>query len=698
MEFEEATGSRTASPASTPLGWMSPLSRELKEVIAERNLLTCRTRKRVMADMEEAATAQEEQQMDKLRRKAIAEVISSEKSYLRHLEIVQEFFMRPLEEDEAAVAKNGGNPLLPRPDFIKVFGDLPSILQVNRELLKCLEESEDRIGKVFTQLAPYLKFYSTYANDFRNAVKIVDKQMSRSKEFRTLVNNQENRPEVQLKLNSLLITPVQRIPRYKLLLEDVIGKTPRSHPDKASLDSALEQIEAVAWHINEQLREHENSLRMLDIQRSLVGGQPKVIAPGRKLLKQGLLMKVPRSGGGGVVGGVGVGGGYGGATGQPRYFVLFSDMIMYCKIKSSSSSSSSAAAKMQPPVLPKAGLLDCGCAMPLKLTAVETVVGRGVFKLKCQKEELLLYSREGASASQQWVEAILEAKEKAKANAATLRKESSKRTPLKRPDLMRMRRESLGQIMMVRLTKEKAKKLLLTPSSSTSSAKSGKKHDDPPSTNSGGASPLLRKRKCVGENHPSKGGSEASAATPKRARRTSRLATPGGGGGDGGGAPPPARTPQVAAQRKAKNGGGGAGGLRWQTLTRNNRWRKNGDKGGDSERGKVSLFRSPSIFDEAGNNGGSCSGQGDEEEEDEVMAKYLAGQLVPLTPSQAPTNVSHLATKKQPSSNQGQPANSFTVASPTSDNPSGGEQARPVATEATAVAAAPSSNSYCVVM
>ncbi len=46
--------------------------------------------------------------------------------------------------------------------------------------------------------------------------------------------------------------------RYKLLLEDVIKNTPESHGDKANLKEALTQIEAVAWHINEQLREHEN--------------------------------------------------------------------------------------------------------------------------------------------------------------------------------------------------------------------------------------------------------------------------------------------------------------------------------------------------------------------------------------------------------------------------------------------------------
>ena len=58
---------------------------------------------------------------------------------------------------------------------------------------------------------------------------------------------------MQLRLNALLITPVQRIPRYKMLLEDVIKNTPDCHPDKRSLKEALEQIDALAWHINDQV-------------------------------------------------------------------------------------------------------------------------------------------------------------------------------------------------------------------------------------------------------------------------------------------------------------------------------------------------------------------------------------------------------------------------------------------------------------
>jgi len=43
------------------------------------------------------------------------------------------------------------------------------------------------------------------------------------------------------------------------------------------LEQALKEIEGVAWHINEQLREHEDGLLLLDIQKSLQGGFPKVL-------------------------------------------------------------------------------------------------------------------------------------------------------------------------------------------------------------------------------------------------------------------------------------------------------------------------------------------------------------------------------------------------------------------------------------
>lgn len=561
----------TVPPVPGTPEWMAPLSRELEAVIAQRNLLTSRSRSRILQALSDTAREGEDQTMEGLRARAVAEVVQSEKSYLRHLEIVQEFFMNPLQEKS----------WLTQADFVTIFGDFPAILQVNRELLKSLECSTDKIGQVFLELAPYLKFYSTYAQEFQASAKLVEKYCDKSKSFRQFIADQESRPEVQLKLNALLITPVQRIPRYKMLLEDVIKNTPDCHPDKANLQNALTQIDAVAWHINDQLREREDSLKMVDIQKSLQGGFPKIITPGRKLLRQGNLMKVPRAGG----------------QAQPRYFVLFSDMMIYCKIKTNNSAQL---------ILPKTNALECGCTLPLKSTKVEPLVGKGVFKITCQKEELILYSAEGDS--EDWILQINQAITQLKKDAATLRKESSRREPMKRPELLKMRRDSLSQIMCNN-TKNSAKP---TPRRLAFTSPR-KKRPAPDTPNAAKSETTPTKTKKMDNNYSASPRITRSAA--KENASPQQLM------------PPPATPNSGGVQMRKKK----VVRPTWKALSLSRKDKIKEDESGQSS--TSSLFRSPSIYD------------GAEEDRNPVMTSYLSGRIVPLTPSQKQTDVAHLATK-----------------------------------------------------
>lgn len=49
--------------------------------------------------------------------------------------------------------------------------------------------------------------------------------------LKSFISRQESRPEVGRKLPSLLITPIQRVPRYKLLLQEVLQHTPNKHKE-----------------------------------------------------------------------------------------------------------------------------------------------------------------------------------------------------------------------------------------------------------------------------------------------------------------------------------------------------------------------------------------------------------------------------------------------------------------------------------
>ena len=45
-----------------------------------------------------------------------------------------------------------------------------------------------------------------------------------------------------LDIRSFLIQPVQRVPRYRMLLEDLLKVTEEGHPDEAPLKDALEKV------------------------------------------------------------------------------------------------------------------------------------------------------------------------------------------------------------------------------------------------------------------------------------------------------------------------------------------------------------------------------------------------------------------------------------------------------------------------
>ncbi|PIK39023.1 putative rho guanine nucleotide exchange factor 39 [Apostichopus japonicus] len=92
------------------------------------------------------------------REKIVTEIFSSERRYQEQLKVVVDLFMTPLR----------ARGILPDQVFRTIFGDLTAIQSVNKELLAHMEETS--IGTAFLQLAPYMRLYCTYANDFDRAM------------------------------------------------------------------------------------------------------------------------------------------------------------------------------------------------------------------------------------------------------------------------------------------------------------------------------------------------------------------------------------------------------------------------------------------------------------------------------------------------------------------------------------------------
>jgi len=84
-------------------------------------------------------------------------------------------------------------------------------------------------------------------------------------------------------LPSLLITPVQRIPRYELLLRELIKVTPENHKDFQNLLKAKEHAVHMNQFINEKQKEHENKLKLQDIQNTISTPAPLMLTGSNRL-------------------------------------------------------------------------------------------------------------------------------------------------------------------------------------------------------------------------------------------------------------------------------------------------------------------------------------------------------------------------------------------------------------------------------
>ncbi|XP_053384716.1 rho guanine nucleotide exchange factor 39-like [Mercenaria mercenaria] len=388
-------------------------------------MLTTRTRLKVLAEIVEeeedvgspticedirgtpvrvvrAESVEEDDRRERRRRRITEELFETEKTYIHHLELAYKFFEFPLRF----------NCLVSERAHAQLFSNLEQILEVNKKLLEYMEQTT--VGTAFKFLGPFLKLYSMYANNHQQAISTLQDSLKNEK-FAEFIREQEDRPEVMgLKIGALLITPVQRIPRYKLLLEDLLENTSEEHHDYAMLKEAAKQVGEIARHINEHVRQNENFQKMLSIHNSFDNSAPKILAPGRVFIKEGKLNKISRRGG----------------RSQERMFFLFSDMMIYGKPKLLDSGNNS---------------YTCCCVLPLKHCQVEKVLGSvqrtdggGMFRINCKEESLLLFCTDPDEA-QSWVDCTEAAIRKLNVNRQTLRKPSSQNVPVRGKSLLKMR-------------------------------------------------------------------------------------------------------------------------------------------------------------------------------------------------------------------------------------------------------------------
>ena len=186
------------------------------------------------------------------------EIMTSEKTYVDVLKLINIDF-RDYVQKARLESKSG---ILPDHDFVKLFSNLPELMMLNEDLLRDFQErinnwdSHKKIADVIIKKGPYLKLYTVYIRDFSAMNFHFDEVCQRYPKFGKLVKEFEKMPRCQnLKLKHFMLKPVQRLPQYKLLLEDYLKHLDTDSIDWDDTTLALKIVSDAAEHANNTVKQ-----------------------------------------------------------------------------------------------------------------------------------------------------------------------------------------------------------------------------------------------------------------------------------------------------------------------------------------------------------------------------------------------------------------------------------------------------------
>ncbi|CAD8124183.1 unnamed protein product [Paramecium sonneborni] len=177
------------------------------------------------------------------RKCVIQELVDSEFTYIKDLELIILKFHDPLQE------------MLTEAELKLLFRNLKQIYSLNKQFLFEISERFNNFtqhtcfGKIFDKYVQFFKIYFEYTSSF--SIEIVSQLRKEIQKLNDFIKELE---EIDIfkggNLESYLIKPVQRLPKYVLLIKDLIKHTWQSHPDYEQLQISLNKFVEVNCKID----------------------------------------------------------------------------------------------------------------------------------------------------------------------------------------------------------------------------------------------------------------------------------------------------------------------------------------------------------------------------------------------------------------------------------------------------------------
>jgi len=247
----------------------------------------------IQGDSGEALVSEDqEQQLLQKRNNILQEFLETEYTYVENLRILQEHFATPLTD------------ILSKATHEAIFSRIVVIFTINEMFLKDLlnitklssanliqnkvslvrkdpkdYEMEMKLGERLLYMSQSFKLYSMYILHYEEAINLVKEEMKTNEKFAKYLKQvgkvlKEQLNHRILEITSFLILPVQRLPRYLLLLDDLFKRFPlEEDPDqnrvRSKLLDARSAIADVTEKIDEKQSEQTNISKLIRINSKL---------------------------------------------------------------------------------------------------------------------------------------------------------------------------------------------------------------------------------------------------------------------------------------------------------------------------------------------------------------------------------------------------------------------------------------------
>ena len=217
-------------------------------------------------------------EMERKRQEAIFELIRTEGTHVRDLQIIVEVFFNAMQDA----------PFLSNKAQTVIFANVEELLLAAVSLFSDLENRQKdsrlyvtRIGDILNDHMKKMQVYMPYCVNQSPARHILTSERSRNAELdRLLIDLRNQHPAARgLDLSSFLLVPMQRLTRYPLLISQIVRYTNAEVDPRESKDlrMAMQTSQQLLDKTNEAIRVRESNEKLSQISETLsVGGQVKL--------------------------------------------------------------------------------------------------------------------------------------------------------------------------------------------------------------------------------------------------------------------------------------------------------------------------------------------------------------------------------------------------------------------------------------